>query len=680
MNGGGGRVREDRRRIGRPSTAVVAAGLLLTFAAGFIPAAHGASLEVYGRLPHLEDVALSPDGTRIAFVRTDAETRTVAVVGAAKGERLVSLRVGDQKLRGLEWADDDHLIIETSVTTMPQGLLLEGFRGRTGEWFQLQIYDLKTAKLFMVPEPTTATDLQLLNVIAGPITVRRIKDHTVIFFPGVQTGSAGARKMGNMIRQSHVLERSLIRVDLDSHYASVAQTGKRGALSWWALDGEGDVAAEETYEQHDGHWALFIRHAGEMQRAATGSESVDLPRILGLGPTADTVLVETIEDGDSVWRLLSLADGSIGSPMAAGKELDRPIEDRVTHRMVGGVHVGDSAEYQFFDPQRQAEWTAVLRAFPNEHVYLTSASSDFRKLIVRVEGAKDGYGFELVDLDKHGAEPIGDVYAGVSQPFEVRRITYAAADGLEIPAYLTLPRGKPPTKLPLIVLPHGGPAVRDTADFDWWSQALADQGYAVLRPNYRGSALGFRFVSRGFGEWGRKMQTDLSDGVRYLAREGIVDPARVCIVGGSYGGYAALAGVSLDAGVYRCAVTIAGISDIPRMLAWSIERHRGSASQSERYWDRFMGLNGPNDPAADAISPIKHLDAITVPVLLIHGKDDTVVPFEQSEVMYDALRGAKKDVQLVTLKGEDHWLSRSETRLQMLEASVEFLRAHNPPD
>jgi len=193
------------------------------------------------------------------------------------------------------------------------------------------------------------------------------------------------------------------------------------------------------------------------------------------------------------------------------------------------------------------------------------------------------------------------------------------------------------------VLPHGGPAVRDDADFDWWSQAIADQGYAVLRPNYRGSHLDRSFLTKGFGEWGRKMQTDLSDGVRYLAKEGVIDPARVCIVGGSYGGYAALAGVSLDPGVYRCAVSVAGLSDLHRMLSWVNQRQfSAGANLPQRYWDRFMGVKGPDDPALDEISPLKHVNAINVPVLLIHGKDDTVVPFEQSELMYEALRNAHK--------------------------------------
>ena len=234
--------------------------------------------------------------------------------------------------------------------------------------------------------------------------------------------------------------------------------------------------------------------------------------------------------------------------------------------------------------------------------------------------------------------------------------------------------------LPLILLAHGGPAVRDTSDFDWWAQALAAQGYAVLQPNYRGSATSQEFMQAGFGQWGRKMQTDLSDGVRYLAAQGIVDPARVCIVGASYGGYAALAGVTLDHGIYRCAVSVAGPSDLKLMLRWSNGKYGGRSSIAERYRERFMAVSGPDDAALEAISPIRHLDAVSVPVLLIHGRDDTVVPYEQSEAMYDALRRAKKQVDLVTLKHEDHWLSRGETRLQMLQTSIDFLRANNPPD
>ena len=151
------------------------------------------------------------------------------------------------------------------------------------------------------------------------------------------------------------------------------------------------------------------------------------------------------------------------------------------------------------------------------------------------------------------------------------------------------------------MLPHGGPAASDSDDFDWWSQALASQGYAVLQPNYRGSNVTTKLLEAGFGEWGRKMQTDLSDGVRDLAKRGMIDPKRVCIAGGSYGGYAALAGVTLDPGVYRCAVSVAGLSDLRRMRSWTARTHESS---TQRYWDRFMGVTDKNAASLDEISPV----------------------------------------------------------------------------
>jgi dipeptidyl aminopeptidase/acylaminoacyl peptidase len=356
--------------------------------------------------------------------------------------------------------------------------------------------------------------------------------------------------------------------------------------------------------------------------------------------------------------------------------LEAPIEDPLTYRMVGGMHLDDSTHYVFFDKKWQSIWRAITEGFADEQVRFISASADFRKIVVLVNGPLHGYSYELMDMNTFKAEPVGEAYDGVGTPLEVKRVTYEAADGLKIPAYLTFPRGKTPKNLPLIVFPHGGPAVRDTAEFDWWAQAMASQGYLVLQPNFRGSSVTSSHLQAGFGEWGRKMQTDLSDGVRYLVKQGMVDPARVCIVGASYGGYAALAGVTLDPGVYRCAVSVAGISNLKHML----QDVNAYNDQERRYWNRFMGVSGPSDPLLERLSPIKHVAAINVPVMLIHGRDDTVVRFDQSSDMYDAMKRAKKDVEMVTLKNEDHWLSRGETRLQMLQSTVGFLRAHNPPD
>jgi dipeptidyl aminopeptidase/acylaminoacyl peptidase len=344
--------------------------------------------------------------------------------------------------------------------------------------------------------------------------------------------------------------------------------------------------------------------------------------------------------------------------------------------VIGGTRVSDTDDYVFFDPHADMVWRSTKAAFKGAtNVNLVSWTDDRSKVVVRVFGEFYGDRFFLVDMATHHASPLGSEYEGVDETSPVKWIAYSAGDGRKIHAYFTTPAGREAKNLPLIVLPHGGPAVRDEPGFDWISQAFASRGYAVLQPQYRGSdGFGPDLLAAGYGEFGKKMQTDLSDGVRALAAQGLIDPKRVCIAGASYGGYAALAGATLESGVYRCAVSIAGVSDLKSML-------RGQrVERAERYWDRFMGVTDPDDPKLDAISPVKHVDRVAIPILLIHGRDDTVVPFAQSEEMADALNAAKKPEEFVVLSAEDHWLSRSETRLQMLEATVKFLEANNPPD
>jgi dipeptidyl aminopeptidase/acylaminoacyl peptidase len=413
-----------------------------------------------------------------------------------------------------------------------------------------------------------------------------------------------------------------------------------------------------------------------LTQVASGTAAIDIPEMLGFSADGTAIVIDRMEDGVPVWRLFSLKDYSWGAPLDEGTALYSVVLDRKSGRIIGGAGNLDETEYVFFDAELQAHWNAVLRAFPDEAVRLISHTDDFSRMVVEVFGAKHGYVYALFDWYSHQAVVLGEIYDGVPAPAPVTRVAYPAADGLTIDGLLTVPRGAA-KDLPLIVLPHGGPESVDTLGFDWWAQALASQGYAVLQPNYRGSSVDAKFVARGFGEFGRKMQTDLSDGVRYLAKQGVIDPQRVCIVGASYGGYAALAGVTLDPGVYRCAVSVAGISDLKRFRGW-LGDNKSAASQ--RYWDRFVGVTEKDDAGMKAISQLDHVGVVAAPVLLIHGRDDTVVPFEQSDLMFSALKRAGKPAQMVTLKHEDHWRSRSETRLQMLQACVDFLKQQNPPN
>ncbi|HEV7357237.1 MAG TPA: S9 family peptidase [Steroidobacteraceae bacterium] len=618
-------------------------------------AADAAPLAAFGHLPTLEDVAISPDGTKIAYVSTNGESRKLIVLPLSKREPLGAVLVGDTKLRGVDWVDDDNILATVSSTSPPPF----GFIGATREWYQLVNFDLTKLKLHSLS--FDMEHVETFNVINGGWTTRTVSGHSTLF------------TQGYCVREGTVP--CLFSFAYPDRRVRLVDEAREPDTDW-LVDESGNIAAQFAYRDDKKHWEIKTRKERHWTVVASGVEAIDTPEMIGFNSDGSALIVRFVVEGDPEWRPLNLSNNTWGPPLAHGASFSRTIEDRKTGRIIGGIHEIGSSEYVFFDNELQAHWNAVLRAFPDERVELESHSDDFSRLILKIFGPKHGYVYAVYDWYTHHATILGRVYEEVSTPAEVKAISYPAADGLTIPAFLTLPAGSG-KDLPLILLPHGGPASADTLRFDWWSQALAAQGYAVLQPNFRGSILDSKFLEAGFGEWGRKMQSDLSDGVRYLAHQGIIDPKRVCIVGASYGGYAALAGVTVESGVYRCAVSVAGISDLRRFRKWTVANSLG---WTQRYWDRFMGTADQNDPALIAISPIEHVAAVTVPVLLVHGRDDTVVPYEQSDVMLSALKRAGKPVTLVTMKHEDHWLSRGETRLQMLQATVDFLKANNPPN
>ncbi len=626
---------------------------LLWCAAPVLPALSAGT--VLGELPSFENVAISPHAVRLAFVRTKGDSRFVILYSISDHKITHSFRVSDAKLRSIRWADDNFLVVETSSTSFVMELT-----GSRREWYGAQVIDARSNKVRPVDLHLEGTET--MNVVLGTPAVREIQGRTTLLVEGYYANNGYMRAV-------------LFRFDPETGRTNVVA---KGEYSWeqWLLGDDGTVLASIDYADQAHHWILKVRTNDRLTTTLTGEDALDPPELLGLSLEPGYAVVRVKEDDKPHWKKLSLSTGKIGDIYHDGDDFEDLLYDHRSSRIIGGRRDGAKG-YVFFDPARQKQWDAIAAAYHGANLSLVSYSDDFRVLVVLVDGAELGYYYELFDMNARQGAPIGSLYDGIVKIAEAREITYAASDGRQIPAILTLPRDRPAKGLPLIVFPHGGPSAHDTTHFDWWREAMAERGYAVLQPNYRGSDMDWESESAGFGEWGRKMQTDLSQGVRYLAQQGTIDPARVCIVGASYGGYAALAGITLDPGVYRCAVSVAGLSDLGRFLRWQDANH---SSLAVRYWDRYLGVTGPRDPLLDTISPLAHVNAVTVPVLLIHGKDDTVVPFEQSDVFRNALQKAGKPVEFVTLKNEDHWLSRSGTRSQMLESTLDFLHRQNPAD
>jgi len=613
-----------------------------------------AELSAYSKLPTYEDVTLSPDGTRAAFITTVGEQRNVVVQSFVSSKEVHRIAAGDQKLRRITWAGSDRLL-----------LLAENRISAPG--FQ-RPFDMSTIHSYDLGQRKTEAPLMWIpgsqNIALGMPIVRAGADKPIVYIPSVPFGGSDP-----MVLYDIDFGRRSGRIALSSP-ADYAE---------WLVNGAGAIVGESGYKQSNQRWSLRLKLGERWTEVQSGTYSLDFPDVVGFAPEDGWAVVRRVpEDNDSL-QLISLQDGQWGKVLEEARRADRYILDMSTHKLIGGVRLANERHYFFFDAAEQAAWNQVERAFPRESIELVSSSDDRKRLVVRVFGEKSGAVYALADLATNQLNVLGNYYAGI-EPADiagVKTIRYPAVDGLQINAYLTVPRGVTPKNMPLIVLPHGGPQARDVPGFDWWAQALASRGYAVLQPNFRGSSgFGKDFLAAGYGEIGRKMQTDLSDGVRYLSDHGIVDPKRVCIVGGSYGGYAALAGVALQQGIYRCAVSVAGPSDLRAQI-----ESTGSMAQnySQRYWARYYGVTDASDPLLDSLSPAKHADAINVPVLLIHGKEDRIVSFRQSYDMASALKRARKPVEFVELTGEDHWLSRAMTRAQMLEATVTFLEKNNPP-
>ncbi len=621
-------------------------------------AAETSDLAIYGRLPQYEEVKVSPDGSKLAMVMTNGDERFV-IVRTVAGQQLAGVRAGTTKLRGLTWAGEDHLILVSSQTTEVFDL-----QGPAREYFMALDFNLATKKqsLLLRSQPNA------MNVILGSPMVRTLKGQTVVFLEGVHFEATTGLD-------------ALFRVNLKDGYTKLID-GARFDTDGWLVDAAGEPVAQSLYDGKKGRWSLLMKIGGNWKKVDEADSPMGSYGISGFGRDGKSVLVWRSDDKNRDF-LREYRGVDQHEDLPGDLPLDGLVHDPDTLALLGGYQLkGDDLTYTFFDPAAQKTWNSVVKAFPGERVTLASWSKNRRRVVVRVDSPIEGPAFAFVDLDTKQAAWLGDIYKDVSSKTisPVRSIKYKAADGLEISGYLTLPKGRDPKNLPLVVLPHGGPEGRDEPGFDWWSQALASRGYAVLQPNFRGSeGFGWDFVKAGFGEWGRKMQTDLSDGVRDLAKQGIIDPKRVCVVGASYGGYAALAGATLDKGVYRCAVSVAGVADLKKFLLTNIRNNNGEAGASQRYWLRFMGADGAKDPDLNAISPAQQAAKVDIPILLIHGKDDTVVRYDQSQAMADALKKAGKPFQFITLDGEDHWLSRGATRQKMLNETVAFVEKNNPP-
>lgn len=334
-----------------------------------------------------------------------------------------------------------------------------------------------------------------------------------------------------------------------------------------------------------------------------------------------------------------------------------PLHDLRSNQIVGYAVDGDYIRYKFFDSAAQASYDKLASKVGNSNFYWNSYAENGELGIVNLYSPDNPLSFHLYDVKKDELSFIDNAFDNIAYKnlSQSAAANYFARDGKKIHAYILLPteyeKGK---TYPLIVMPHGGPQSRDRADYDDFAQFLSTRGYIVIQPNFRGSTgMGKEFEEAGYKQWGQQMQDDLSDAVGFMVKKGYADSTKVCIVGVSYGGYAALMGAIKTPELYRCSVSINGVTHLRNMIA-SDAKDIDDDKLLDKYWYQRVGDPKIDKEMLDTNSPALHADKINIPLLVIASTADQIVDYGQATDLVSALNKNKKDFKFVKLKDSPH--------------------------
>ena len=338
----------------------------------------------------------------------------------------------------------------------------------------------------------------------------------------------------------------------------------------------------------------------------------------------------------------------------------------------------DKPQFKFFDAQSEALFKTLSAKLSGYEIALQGSNRDENKFIVAAYNDRTPGSRYIYDATTDTLTKLADINPAIPEAdmAHVRPISYQSRDGLTIHGYLTLPAGRDPKNLPCIVNPHGGPWARDGWGYNPETQFLANRGFCVLQMNFRGSTgYGRAFWEASFGQWGLKMQDDITDGVQWLIKEGIADPKRIGIYGASYGGYATLAGVTYTPDLYAAAVDYVGVSNlftfmksIPPYWKPMLDKMQDMVGHPERDHDRLA-----------ATSPALHADKIKTPLFVAQGAKDPRVNKDESDQMVKALKARGIEVEYMVKDNEGHGFHNDENKFEFYEAMEKFLTEHLKP-
>lgn len=639
----------------RQKALVVLTGLLLQLAGGIVCAKLPPLLdrELFFGNPEIVGAQLSPDGKLVAFLKPWQNTRNIWVKGIAEPFAAARLLTAETKrpIPAFFWSRDSRTILFVKDNDGDENFNV---------WAVSPYHPPEPGK--PVPPARNLTSLTGVRAVIYEVP----KAQPDILWVGLNDRDPSWHDLYRV--RIATGERELVYTNTDR-------------IAGWDFDLAGNPRLATRIET-DGTTTVLAWEDNQFRT------------VYRCSPLDTCGVLRFHKDGRHVWlmcnrgdaanlvelRLLDLTTGEetkVEADPLGRVDLANVLFSERTDELLATVYVDDRARVYFKDPEWAASYAYLQRKLKGRQLGFNSITADEKLVLVTATADTEPGETYLFDREIKKLTFQYRVRERLPRKYlaEVKPVRYRSSDGLEIPAYLTLPKGVAPRGLPAVVLPHGGPWARDFWGYNGLAQFLANRGYAVLQPNFRGSTgYGKAFLNAGNRQWGEKMQDDVTWGVKYLVEQGIADPKRVAIMGGSYGGYATLAGVTFTPDLYAAAVDIVGPSNLLTLLA-----------SIPPYWEALRAvfhvrMGDPSTPQGKAQlerqSPLNHVDKIKTPLMIVQGANDPRVKKSESDQIVVALRDKGFPVEYLLADDEGHGFARPVNQMAMFAAVEKFLAKH----
>jgi pimeloyl-ACP methyl ester carboxylesterase len=622
--------------------------------------------ELFGRADAMGHPQISPDGVHLAAECSPMNLHTICVFDLMNGGDAVILpKMAGARMVDHYWASDDTLVLDVEMYETLQ--TSNGLRNYTFE--RAVAFNINDPKPVMLLRDNRAwLDTNDLTAIL-PSKEGKV-DFAIVYL------DEGPTNVDRKVKVAPNYVFNLMEVNLASGKSKIRKKLRNNVIDA-IVSPDGDFIAEISYRDNGslGH-EVSVEAGG---KTIFKRERLDFNplSVWGLDTSGENLIVFLSEGEPYGLFRMALSDGTL-TPVDSYGGLVSPVIDTRMRDVVGYEYPDDFTVQILEDPDLKGQVEAISGAFPDASVTAESWSDNKAYTVVKVEYPGKPLDYFLFEPQSGALSPLGNIAPHLDgrELGHIEPVSYTARDGLEIPAYLTLPPGKTRADgpFPLILMPHGGPETRDTLSFDWWAQAYAAAGYAVLQPNFRGSAgFGLDFRNAGYGEYGDQMVLDVADGAAWAVEQGLSLPGEACVAGASYGGYAALMLPLQESGAVKCVVAVNAVTDPFGMMGES-----DSNSFYSNYIERYLGADRfSSNEDRHRITPVDRTAEYSVPVMMIASREDGTVPFKQSENFRRAANGAI-DLEFIEIEGEDHYLRTSVGRYNVLLNSLDFLQRQLP--